>query len=67
MQARRREIGKTAVGIAPDLTFTEIQAGGALTCGLTAGGTEYCWGLNQSGQLGDGSRANRSTPTRVGG
>jgi hypothetical protein len=38
---------------------------GAVTCGFARDGTEYCWGLNQSGQLGDGTRTNRSVPTRV--
>ena len=45
--------------------FRSIQAGGALTCGVATGGGEYCWGLNQNGQLGDGTRQSHSTPTAV--
>ena len=38
------------------LTFTSLTAGAAHTCGLTASGEAYCWGLNSTGQLGSGSR-----------
>jgi alpha-tubulin suppressor-like RCC1 family protein len=53
------------VAVAGGLTFTQIRAGGAQTCGLTTSGDEYCWGQNLQGQLGDGTRVNRPTPTRV--
>lgn len=34
-------------------------------CGLTLGGTIYCWGSNSTGELGDGSRTDRSAPVVV--
>src|SRR5262249_50564582 len=37
------------------------------SCGVTTGGTAYCWGLNDSGELGDGSTTNSSTPVVVAG
>jgi alpha-tubulin suppressor-like RCC1 family protein len=44
-----------------------ISAGGSHTCGLFVGGHAYCWGDNISGQLGDGTRTDRSTPVPVSG
>jgi alpha-tubulin suppressor-like RCC1 family protein len=44
-----------------------IAAGGHHTCALIAGGTVSCWGKNNVGQIGDGSRfgASNATPTTV--
>lgn len=47
------------------LSFTDVGAGYTHSCGLTAAGTAYCWGFNQSGQLGDESTTQRLTPVAV--
>jgi alpha-tubulin suppressor-like RCC1 family protein len=45
----------TPVAVVGGLTFASLTAGGSYTCGPTSGGAVYCWGSNESGQLGDGS------------
>ena len=44
-----------------------IAAGGAHTCALTDAGAVLCWGLNENGQLGNGSLTNSRTPVQVNG
>ena len=48
-----------------DVYFTEMAVGGGHICGLTSEGAAYCWGDNSQGQLGDGTRTNRTAPTAV--
>ena len=61
------------VAVSGGLSFTALAAGGAHTCGLVSGGTAYCWGNNQYGQLGDGTTgtgfrsADRTAPVVVSG
>jgi len=50
-----------------DLTFAALSAGSAHTCGVTAAGDTYCWGVNFTGQLGDGTTTHRSNPVPVAG
>ena len=40
------------VRVSGGLSFTDITVGRFHTCGLTTAGAAYCWGENQSGQLG---------------
>lgn len=42
-----------------------MSTGTGFSCGLTANGTAYCWGLNNSGQLGDASTLSRLLPKKV--
>lgn len=42
----------------------QIAAGGGTTCAQVSGAA-LCWGLNASGQVGDGSITNRRQPTQV--
>ena len=50
-----------------DLSFRQVSAGNAHTCGLTADQQAYCWGGNSDGQLGDGTRTDRVLPHLVAG
>ena len=53
---RRVTLGDTAVA---------VTAGLSHTCALTKAGMVWCWGRNDSGQLGDGTRTSRSEPFHV--
>ena len=64
--------GSTAGTRAPAAAATtagdwrELSTSGSATCGIRENGSLWCWGLNQYGQLGDGTRTNRKSPARVG-
>ncbi|MEP6707036.1 MAG: hypothetical protein ABJC05_05930 [Pyrinomonadaceae bacterium] len=53
--------------VATDIRFRFVTAGYRHTCALTANGAAYCWGANDSGQLGDGSIERSATPMPVSG
>lgn len=57
----------TPVAVKGGLTFVSLNDGDNPnhTCGLTSGGAAYCWGYNNSGQLGDGTTTQRLTPVAV--
>lgn len=56
--------GGTSVTI-EGIHFVQVESGGHHSIGLTSEGTVYTWGRNSSGQLGDGSTTNHSTPVQV--
>ena len=45
--------------------WSQIAAGNSHSLALTSEGLVYAWGLNSSGQVGDTTTANRSTPVLV--
>ena len=47
------------------VTFSALSVGGLHTCALTASGAAWCWGANDSGQLGDGSFTTALVPVEV--
>ncbi|HZT30283.1 MAG TPA: trypsin-like peptidase domain-containing protein [Bryobacteraceae bacterium] len=49
------------------LRFQSITAGTYHTCAVTAGGAGYCWGSNEYGQLGNGSKDDSIVPVPVSG
>jgi alpha-tubulin suppressor-like RCC1 family protein len=54
------------VRVSSDVRFFSVTAGDAHTCGIAmTNSTVYCWGANESGQLGDGSTTQRNVPTPV--
>lgn len=55
----------TVTGLAP-LTLTADMFGSLYgTCALSTAGRAHCWGYNVSGQVGDGSKVDRTTPVPV--
>jgi alpha-tubulin suppressor-like RCC1 family protein len=63
--------GQDGAGATPSLAtvkthrFTTVTAGALHACALNLVGTAYCWGNDGSGQLGDNTTVNSSTPIPV--
>ena len=55
------------VAVTPNRSFTAIFAANGHTCAVTEppGLAPYCWGLNQSGEVGDGTITNKPSPVPV--
>lgn len=60
---------KSAIPVRVQLSvpLTDVFAGYYQSCGLAANGDAYCWGANESGQIGDGTVTDRHEPVRVSG
>lgn len=71
-QAGQLGIGRSGAGVF-ELMFVEvplanvlsISAGESQTCAVLAPSDLWCWGANDYGQLGDGTRILRSSPVRI--
>ncbi|WP_052323229.1 RCC1 domain-containing protein [Bifidobacterium sp. 7101] len=48
-----------------DFTYVQVSAGGFHSLAVGSDGNAYAWGYNSDGQIGDGSRATRTTPVKV--
>jgi alpha-tubulin suppressor-like RCC1 family protein len=53
------------VAVTGGIAFRSVTVGVAHSCGLDTGGAAWCWGANDSGQLGDGTRVQRNAPVRA--
>jgi alpha-tubulin suppressor-like RCC1 family protein/plastocyanin len=53
--------------IAGTLQIRQVSAGSQHTCGVSTQDRIHCWGLNSSGQLGDGTTTNRPRAVQVAG
>jgi alpha-tubulin suppressor-like RCC1 family protein len=49
------------------VTLDTVVVGGSHACGLTSAGKAYCWGRNNTGQLGDSTNEDRATAVLVAG
>ncbi len=56
---------KTSTGAESDLRFLQISAGEEHVCGLTTNARVFCWGQGTSGQLGNDSSTNVTTPVSI--
>ncbi|MBA3319009.1 MAG: hypothetical protein H0T50_13100 [Gemmatimonadales bacterium] len=56
-----------ATAASAPLTFRQVSGGSSYNCGLTADGVVYCWGVNNLGQLGDGTLDDHPTPAPISG
>ncbi len=52
-------------GLSGGVTQLAASSGGYSTCAILTGGSAKCWGLNRSGQLGNGDMIDKTTPTTV--
>ncbi|WP_433797143.1 hypothetical protein [Actinoplanes sp. CA-252034] len=49
-----------------DRDWRHVAVGSLAACGIRAGASLWCWGVNARGQVGDGTVENRRQPVRIG-
>ena len=55
-----------AQGAVPSgVTMRQISTGNEYSCAIASNSQVYCWGLNMSGMLGDGTTTNRTSPVAI--
>ncbi len=57
----------TPLAVGGGLAFATIRPAKHTTCAMAMNGVGYCWGINGSGELGDQSFTDRSSPVAVAG
>jgi alpha-tubulin suppressor-like RCC1 family protein/uncharacterized protein YjdB len=57
----------TPTPVSGELAFRTIDTGNAHSCGLTTGGSVWCWGANRYGQLGTSTTGGSTRPVPAGG
>ena len=62
--ARIRSPRGAPVQVGVPLDWTLVSVGDSHTCGVRNGGELHCWGMNEAGQIGDGT-AWSTTPVLV--
>jgi alpha-tubulin suppressor-like RCC1 family protein len=55
----------TGTGLPDGTVLTQISSGYASTCVMDEASNVYCWGLNDNGQLGNGSQVSSFVPVKV--
>jgi hypothetical protein len=57
----------TGLGTCGGLFYTSVSTKDSHTCAVVVDKTVRCWGINSTGQLGDGTTASRNSPVAVSG
>ncbi len=60
-------IAARPVSVSGGHRFLSVNAGTSHTCAIATDRLAYCWGVNSSGELGDGTTTTRFAPVRVAG